>query len=670
MSGPGDDNHSAPDLDDGIEREDSANGGIGAPSAAWSQMALVGVGRASSMPADMPVDISEGIPASAPEGTDPAPSGMPAPAALGIGVGADSDAEPEADQGGVIPIVTVDDDPSSDDVREQAARATDADQPTGTIVAIAAGRGGAGKSLLAANIAVYLAQIGKRVVAVDADPAGGTLNHMLGTPRPGRGFGSFLRGRVETLEELAVDTPVAGVRLIAGETLAFGSPRSKMNSKAVLAAMRSISADTIVVDLGPPDSALGLDLWLGADVSILVTLADSASIEATYRFVKSAFLRLLRGERGLDKLQSQVGRPLPAALDLYRMALEFSRSAREDDAGVPAPEPAGTARPTGTLGAAKPLGKIPAVAGAVAQAMARFRPRFVVGQTRSLGDTKLGPQMAMAAHRRLGHSFDYLGHVEWDETVAAATRRHRPVMAEFPEAKVCRNIEKIVRRILSTEAERPSAAFLPPHLEAEQTFYEILETEPGVSDEEIRRAFRLCKEIYAVGSPVVAGLYDEAELLSLHDRANAAHDTLFAPERRRIYDLSLPEADLARAVRRAAEAPRADSTTVVRPDQTGPTPNPVEVGAEISGAVLRKLRESRGMELSEVAQRTKISERYLRSIEDERFDELPAPVYVRGFVTQIARILRIDPAKAAETYLRRFHGALGPGAGTPVLKEL
>lgn len=584
--------------------------------------------------------------------------------------------EDDGEHDGEIPIITIDYDAPFADVLEPAARGPD-EQATPTIIAIAAGRGGAGKSLLAANMAVYLAQVGKRVVAVDADPAGGTLNHLLGTPRPGRGFGSFLRGRAETLDELAVDTPVAGVRLIAGETLAFGSPRPRSNGKAVLAALRGISADIIVVDLGPPDSALCLDLWLGAQTSILVTLADPASIEATYRFVKSAFLRRLRGERGLDKLQAQLGvgagRPLPAALDLYRVALDVARSVRDEDTGnsATAGDPGRSSGPPGGNGSSRGQAKIPAAAVTLAQVMARFRPRFVVAQTRSLGDTKLGLQMAMAAHRRLGHVFDYLGHVESDETVAAASRRHRPVMAEFPEAKVCRNIEKIVRRILSTETERPSSA-MPPRLEGEQTFYEILETEPGVSDEEIRRAFRACKEIYAVGSPVVSGLYDESELAALHERANAAHDTLFAPERRRLYDLSLPEADLARAVRRASQVPRLDAAATARPDASGPVAMTaaLDKATEITGAVLRKLRESRGLELSEVAQRTKISQRHLSSIEEERFDELPAPVYIRGFVSQIARIVGVDPSRAADTYMRRFHGALGPGAGTPVLKEL
>ena len=44
------------------------------------------------------------------------------------------------------------------------------------LIAVAAGRGGTGRSLLAANVAVYLAQAAKKVVAIDADPAGGPLH--------------------------------------------------------------------------------------------------------------------------------------------------------------------------------------------------------------------------------------------------------------------------------------------------------------------------------------------------------------------------------------------------------------------------------------------------------------------------------------------------------------
>jgi flagellar biosynthesis protein FlhG len=495
------------------------------------------------------------------------------------------------------------------------------------ILAFAAGRGGTGRSLLAANVAVYLAQTGKKVVAIDADPAGGSLHLLLGAPRPPRGFGEFLRAKVEGLTELIVDTPVAGVGLIGGEGSAFGATRPKQTPKSILAALAALEVDWIVLDLGPPDSTLVLDLWLAADVPVLVTLPDPASIEATYRFVKSGFSRRLRTTRGLDKLVTNPQGPPRAALDLYRAA--------RDGAGP---------------------------ADRLEQEIRRYRPRFIVNQTRTLPDLKLGGWMQAAARRRLGHSFDYLGHVESDETVWLAARRRRPLMAEYPEAKVAKNIERIARRLLSqgADGERPAHPG-PLRLEEEQTYYEILETEPGVSDEEVRRAYRTLKEIYGASSPVIAGLYDEQELADLHARANAAHDTLFAPERRRVYDLALPEADLARAVRAAA----ANGTR--RPGLPGAaedrheSPEPViDLGEDVSGAVLRKIRIARGIELGDIAHKTKISERHLRAIEDERFGDMPAAVYVRGYVMEYARAIRIDAQKAVDSYLRRYHARNAP----------
>ena len=64
----------------------------------------------------------------------------------------------------------------------------------------------------------------------------------------------------------------------------------------------------------------------------------------------------------------------------------------------------------------------------------------------------------------------------------------------------------------------------------------------------------------------------------------------------------------------------------------------------MTGAFLRKVRETRGIELGDISQRTKISERYLRALEEERFADMPAAVYVRGYVTEYARALRIDAA--------------------------
>jgi flagellar biosynthesis protein FlhG len=502
------------------------------------------------------------------------------------------------------------------------------------LIALASGRGGSGRSLLAANLAVYLAQAGKKVVALDADPAGGPLHLLLGANRPARGFGELLRGKATRLSELIADTPVAGVGLVAGDGSAFGAPRPRMTAKVTLAAIAALDVDYVVLDLGPPDSTLTLDLWLAADIPILVTIPDPASIEATYRFVKSALVRRLRGVRGLDRLIANTSGPPPGALDIYRSVKE---------AGGPVER--------------------------LVQEIRRFRPTFIMNQTRTLPDQKLGGFLATAARRRLGHSLEYLGHVESDETVWLAARRRRSLIAEYPDGKASKNIERLGRRLLSLDGERERERPVtgPLRLEEEQTYYEILETEPGVSDEEIRRAHRTVKDNYASGSMVIAGLYDEHELAALHARINAAHDTLFAPDRRRLYDLALPEADLARAVRAAAQVQRpATAAGGAGADERPNTPEAViDASAEITGAFLRKVRELRGLELNDISQRTKISERYLRALEEEQFSEMPAAVYVRGYVTEYARALRLDPQRAAESYLARYRAKMPKAAPAP-----
>lgn len=61
------------------------------------------------------------------------------------------------------------------------------------------------------------------------------------------------------------------------------------------------------------------------------------------------------------------------------------------------------------------------------------------------------------------------------------------------------------------------------------------------------------------------------------------------------------------------------------------------------GETLRSNRERRGITVEQVAQDTRISLRFIEALEDEQFDELPAPVYVRGFLRSYANYLKIDP---------------------------
>jgi len=69
------------------------------------------------------------------------------------------------------------------------------------------------------------------------------------------------------------------------------------------------------------------------------------------------------------------------------------------------------------------------------------------------------------------------------------------------------------------------------------------------------------------------------------------------------------------------------------------------------GEWLRTQRVARGVGLDEIVDSTKISLRYLEAIEQDRYDALPAPIFVRGFLREYARVVGLDSDEVVNLYL-------------------
>jgi hypothetical protein len=72
------------------------------------------------------------------------------------------------------------------------------------------------------------------------------------------------------------------------------------------------------------------------------------------------------------------------------------------------------------------------------------------------------------------------------------------------------------------------------------------------------------------------------------------------------------------------------------------------------GSSLRVARLRQELDFPELEERTKIRPKYLRALEDERFDILPAPTYVRGFLRSYAESLGLDGQPFVDEYNSRF----------------
>lgn len=199
---------------------------------------------------------------------------------------------------------------------------------------------------------------------------------------------------------------------------------------------------------------------------------------------------------------------------------------------------------------------------------------------------------------------------------------------------------------------------------SEQDHYEALDVSPSATRDEIERAYHLAKATYADDSLAGYSVFQEGEVPLLRERIEHAYRTLADGEARRAYDAELssltrrPPAESQELM--AAEAPRQADVAVTM------MPPPVslageldgdeveEEDAEFDGRRLERMRVRRGIELDEIAGVTKVNPSYLRFLEEERFDDLPAAVYVRGFVKCYARCLGLDPDRVARSYMRRY----------------
>jgi hypothetical protein len=82
------------------------------------------------------------------------------------------------------------------------------------------------------------------------------------------------------------------------------------------------------------------------------------------------------------------------------------------------------------------------------------------------------------------------------------------------------------------------------------------------------------------------------------------------------------------------------------------------------GSSLREARTRQGLDFPELEELTKIRPKYLRALEDENFDILPAPTYVRGFLRTYASALGLDGQPFVDEYNSRF--AVGEEEAAPL----
>ncbi|MDH4028127.1 MAG: P-loop NTPase [Nitrospirota bacterium] len=163
--------------------------------------------------------------------------------------------------------------------------------------AIGGGKGGVGKSLMTVMLGASLTRWGKKVILVDADLGGSNLNLLTGITHPPYTLVDFMQNRVDSIEEITLDTPIDNLKVICGadDILGIANPKDTQKTR-LLNNLKKLDADFILLDLGAGTSYTTLDFFLFAPNRIIVMSPQNTAIQNAYGFVKTCLLRKLSRE--------------------------------------------------------------------------------------------------------------------------------------------------------------------------------------------------------------------------------------------------------------------------------------------------------------------------------------------------------------------------------------
>ena len=185
------------------------------------------------------------------------------------------------------------------------------------IIAIGGGKGGVGKTTVAANLALMIGRVGFRVVLVDVDLGAANLHTTLNFLRPRHTLADYLDHKTDDLGSLAVDI-TSTVRLVAGTSRPGAANLLATERLRLLRGIASIDADVIIVDVGAGTSYTVVDTFAAADHKLLVISPQLTSVHNAYAMLKACVHRVLRRHLGM----SDVLEHLPVAFVVGDVVVE------------------------------------------------------------------------------------------------------------------------------------------------------------------------------------------------------------------------------------------------------------------------------------------------------------------------------------------------------------
>ena len=299
------------------------------------------------------------------------------------------------------------------------------------IIPVASGKGGVGKSLVAANLSIALAQAGQRVVIADLDLGASNLHLVLGHHSPKIGIGTFLNDTKTNFDKVIADTDVRGLRFIPGDTEIPGMANLKVPQlKALVGRLMALKdeADILILDLGAGTHQSILDFFLLSGQGIVVSAPAVTAVLNAYVFLKNTVFRLM----------STVFGKSPAG--------SFLEKARKDGSGhqrLYIPQLLPEIKKIDSSSYDKFMKRI-----------SNYHPRLIMNLIEDPKDAEVAMKIRRSCEEYLDLKIEHLGVMYRDVIQDTALSSRLPIVLYKPQSVLSQAIYRIADKILQSEEDK------------------------------------------------------------------------------------------------------------------------------------------------------------------------------------------------------------------------
>jgi len=210
------------------------------------------------------------------------------------------------------------------------------------------------------------------------------------------------------------------------------------------------------------------------------------------------------------------------------------------------------------------------------------------------------------------------------------------------------------------------------NIEQRNNYYEVLEVSSTASQHDILIAYEKAKRTYSPQNSSLYAIFSEEEATALRSLIEEAYAVLGNQTYRNIYERRVQAKTYTdneltlNAIKKASEnlydqkTAQAGNNPAALAKQEPAFEKNTEFESEISsqsdwtGNFLQKIREYRKVSIDSMHETTKVNPWYIKALENMDPHNLPAPVFVRGYVIQIAKSLGLDEKAVAESYMKIY----------------